>query len=80
LDQFYSTFRKGSPIKVEKGVDEAYISNAKEHVLRMIHRQREQKDDRKHIDLSIKTRREETYHRRTKSLKDQFKVREVEKE
>ena len=46
----------------------------------MIHRQREQKDDRKHIDLSIKARREETYHRRAKSLKDQFKTREVKNE
>ena len=60
---------------MEKGVDEAYVSNAKEHVLRMIHRQREIKDDRRNVDLSIKTRREDSYQRRTKSLKDHFKTR-----
>jgi len=29
LDHFYSTFRRPSPLKIEKGIEEVYLSNAK---------------------------------------------------
>lgn len=45
LDQFYSTFNQKNKPKIEKGVDGAYVSNAKEHILRLIHRKREQQGD-----------------------------------
>ena len=39
LDHFYSTFHK-SRLRVQKGVDGAYVSNTKEHILRLIQRKR----------------------------------------
>lgn len=59
LDQFYSTFRQKNRLKVDKGVDGAYLSNAKERVTRLIHRQREQKLDFKELNLSIKARQQQ---------------------
>jgi hypothetical protein len=45
LDHFYSTFNQRSRVKVEKGVEGAYVSNAKEQIKRLIHRNRDQQKD-----------------------------------
>jgi hypothetical protein len=42
LDQYYSTFRHTTGMRVEKGVEEAYVSVARERVVRLIERKREQ--------------------------------------
>jgi hypothetical protein len=57
LDHFYSTFKQKSKLKVEKGVEGAYLSNAKEHIVRLIHRKREQQADFKEINKSVNARR-----------------------
>ena len=36
LNEFYSTFRKNDRLKIEKGVDQIYLSNAKERISRLV--------------------------------------------
>jgi len=42
LDQFYATFSHKSRVHAEKGVEGVYLNNAKEKIVRLIQRKREQ--------------------------------------
>ena len=54
------------------------MNNAKEQIVRMIHRKREQQDDFMQLNKSIKVRRVEKEEKRARSLRDQWRVPLVE--
>ncbi len=70
LDQFYSTFRQPSGLKIEKAVDEAYLHNAKERITRLIERKKENEFHFKELNSTISRKRKYLSENRVKVVRE----------
>ncbi len=70
-------YRKGRR-KLDDGIAQGYINNAKGHIHKMIQRKKDQQGDYIDVKKSIQSRREQKHRKIRRSIVNQFKLPDVE--